>query len=90
MNHPPTLPNSIPGCVVVEPEVIRSTVTRPVCEETYHHRLRKTAATNWLRSGFNLVKIKNWHKSLEVTEIYLDSEMHDPEEKKKLGRAGKF
>jgi hypothetical protein len=36
------------------------------------------------------MKIKNWHKSLEVTEIYLDSEMHDPEEKKKLDRAGRF
>jgi hypothetical protein len=36
------------------------------------------------------MKIKNWHKSLEVTEIYLDSEMHDPEEQKKLDRAGKF
>jgi integrase len=66
--------------------------TRPVCEEHYLHRLRKTAATNWLRSGFDLMKIKNWlgHKSLEVTQIYLDSEMHDPEEQKKLDRAGKF
>jgi integrase/recombinase XerD len=66
--------------------------TRPVCEEHYLHRLRKTAATNWLRSGFDLMKIKTWlgHKSLEVTQIYLDSEMHDPEEQKKLDRAGKF
>jgi integrase/recombinase XerD len=66
--------------------------TRPVCEEHYLHRLRKTAATNWLRSGFDLMKIKSWlgHKSLEVTQIYLDSEMHDPEEQKKLDRAGKF
>src|ERR1700694_5486801 len=66
--------------------------TQPVCEEHYLHRLRKTAATNWLRSGFDLMKIKNWlgHKSLEVTQIYLDSEMHDPEEQKKLDRAGKF
>lgn len=65
---------------------------RPVCEEHYLHRLRKTAATNWLRSGFDLMKIKNWlgHKSLEVTQIYLDAEMHDPEEQKKLDRAGKF
>jgi integrase/recombinase XerD len=65
---------------------------RSVCEEHYLHRLRKTAATNWLRSGFDLMKIKNWlgHKSLEVTQIYLDSEMHDPEEQKKLDRAGKF
>jgi hypothetical protein len=38
------------------------------------------------------MKIKNWlgHKSLEVTQIYLDSEMHDSEEQKKLDRAGKF
>ena len=66
--------------------------TRPVCEEHYLHRLRKTAATNWLRSGFDLMKIKSWlgHKSLEVTQIYLDAEMHDPEEQKKLDRAGKF
>lgn len=66
--------------------------TRPVCDEHYLHRLRKTAATNWLRSGFDLMKIKNWlgHKSLEVTQIYLDSEMHDPEEQRKLDRAGKF
>jgi integrase/recombinase XerD len=66
--------------------------TRPICEEHYLHRLRKTAATNWLRSGFDLMKIKSWlgHKSLEVTQIYLDAEMHDPEEQQKLDRAGKF
>jgi integrase len=65
---------------------------RLVCEEHYLHRLRKTAATNWLRSRFDLMKIRSWlgHKSLEVTQIYLDSEMHDPEEQKKLDRAGKF
>jgi integrase/recombinase XerD len=64
----------------------------PVCEEHYLHRLRKTAATNWLRSGFDLMKIRSWlgHKSLEVTQIYLDAEMHDPEEQKKLDRAGTF
>jgi hypothetical protein len=35
---------------------------------------------------------KNWlgHKSLEVTQICLDSEIHDPEEQKKLDSAGKF
>jgi integrase/recombinase XerD len=72
-------------------EVERSCGTRPVCEEHYLHRLRKTAATNWLRSGFDLMKIKTWlgHKSLEVTQIYLDAEMLDPEEQKKLDRAGK-
>jgi integrase/recombinase XerD len=65
---------------------------RPICEEHYLHRLRKTAATNWLRSGFDLMKIKSWlgHKSLEVTQIYLDAEMHDPDEQRKLDRAGKF
>jgi len=38
------------------------------------------------------MKIKNWlaHKSLEVTQIYLDSEMHDQEEQKTLDRAGEF
>jgi integrase/recombinase XerD len=66
--------------------------THAVCAEHYLHRLRKTAATNWLRSGFDLMKIKKWlgHKSLEVTQIYLDAEMHDPEEQKKLDRAGQF
>lgn len=66
--------------------------SHPVCEEHYLHRLRKTAATNWLRSGFDLMKIKNWlgHKSLEVTQIYLDAEMHDPDEQKKLDAAGNF
>ena len=73
-------------------EMEATCATRPMCEEHYLHRLRKTAATNWLRSGFDLMKIKNWlgHKSLEVTQIYLDAEMHDPEEQKKLDRAGKF
>ena len=63
-----------------------------MCEEHYVHRTRKTGATNWLRSSFDLMKIKDWlgHKSLEVTQIYLDSEMHDPEEQKKPDRAGKF
>jgi hypothetical protein len=38
------------------------------------------------------MKIKSWlgHKLLEVTQIYLDSEMHDPQEWKELDRAGKF
>jgi hypothetical protein len=61
-------------------------------EEHHVHRLRKTAGTNWLRSGFDLMKIKTWlaHKSLKVTQIYLDSEMHDPEGQKTLDRAGEF
>jgi integrase len=66
--------------------------SRPVCKEHYLHRLRKTAATNWLRSGFDLMKIKNWlgHKSIEVNQIFFDSEMHDPEEQTKLDHAGTF
>jgi hypothetical protein len=38
------------------------------------------------------MKIKSWlgHKSLEVTQIYLDAEMHDPEEQRKLDAAGRF
>jgi hypothetical protein len=41
--------------------------TQPVCEEHYLHRLRKTAATNWLRSGFDLMTIRSWlgRKSLD-------------------------
>jgi integrase len=66
--------------------------SRPVCEEHYLHRLRKTAATNWLRSGFDLMKIMNWlgHKSLEVTQISLDAEMRDPEGQHRLDAAGRF
>jgi len=73
-------------------EVEATCKTRPICDEHYLHRLRKTAATNWLRSGFDLMKIRSWlgHKSLEVTQIYLDAEMHDPEEQTKLDRAGRF
>jgi hypothetical protein len=32
---------------------------RPVCEKHYLHRLRKTCATRWLRSGINLMNIKH-------------------------------
>ena len=66
--------------------------TRPACEEHYRHTLRKAAATNWLRSAFDLMKIKTWlgRTSLEVRQIYLDSEMQDREEQKKLDHAGKF
>jgi site-specific recombinase XerD len=47
---------------------------------------------NWLPSGIDLMKIKNWlgHKSLEVTQIYFDVEMHDPEEQRILDAAGRF
>jgi integrase len=50
-----------------------SCADRPVCEKHYLHRLSKTAATRWLRSGINLLDIQNWlgHKSLETTQIYL-------------------
>jgi len=38
------------------------------------------------------MKIKNslGHKSLEVTQIYLDAEMHDPEEQRKFDATGRF
>jgi integrase len=40
------------------------------------HRLRKTAATSWLRAGFDLPTIQRWlgHKSLAITQIYLEDE----------------
>ena len=50
--------------------------THAVCEKHYLHRLRKTAATRWLRAGFDLETIRVWlgHKSLAVTQIYLSDE----------------
>lgn len=63
--------------------------TDPVCEEHYLHRLRKTAATNWLKAGSDLRWIQNrlGHKSLEVTQIYLDGEQDDPEQQGRVDRA---
>ena len=66
--------------------------TRPVCEKHYLHRLRKTCATRWLRSGINLMDIRSWlgHKSLAVTQIYLaDSDNIDTEMQAKLDNAGR-
>jgi len=62
----------------------------PVARQAQELGLTVDDLTN--EANTNLMKIKNWlgHKSLEVTQIYLDSEMHDPEEQKKLDRAGKF
>jgi integrase/recombinase XerD len=50
--------------------------SHPVCEKHYLHRLRKTAATRWLRAGFDLETIRVWlgHKSLAVTQLYLQDE----------------
>jgi len=50
-----------------------SCATGPYCEKHYLHRLRKTAATRWLRAGYDLETIRVWlgHKSLTVTQIYL-------------------
>ena len=50
--------------------------SHPVCENHYLHRLRKTAATRWLRAGFDLETIRVWlgHKSLAVTQLYLQDE----------------
>jgi integrase/recombinase XerD len=66
--------------------------TTPTCAEHYLHRLRKSAATNWLRAGFDARRIQHWlgHKSLEVTQLYLDAGMQDADEEAKLDRAGKF
>jgi integrase/recombinase XerD len=73
-------------------EVVRSCESTATCAEHYLHRLRKTAATNWLRAGFDARRIQSWlgHKSLEVTQIYLDAGMADADERAKLDRAGKF
>lgn len=67
--------------------------TRPVCEKHYLHRLRKTAATRWLRAGINLMDIKSWlgHSSLAVTQLYLEDSMDiDSTMQAKLDRAAKF
>jgi integrase/recombinase XerD len=50
--------------------------SHPVCENHYLHRLRKTAATRWLRGEFDLETIRVWlgHKSLAVTQLYLQDE----------------
>src|ERR1700740_3078712 len=50
--------------------------SHPVCEEHYLQRLLKTAATRWLRAGFDLETIRVWlgHKSLSVTQLYLRDE----------------
>jgi integrase len=68
-----------------------SCATRPVCEKHYLHRLRKTCATRWLRSGINLMDIRTWlgHASLAVTQIYLaDSEHIDANLQARLDKAG--
>jgi integrase len=56
--------------------------THPVCEKHYLHRLRKTAATRWLRAGYDLETIRKWlgHKSLSVTQLYLDDETRTSED----------
>jgi integrase/recombinase XerD len=65
--------------------------TRPVCGKHYLHRLRKTAATRWLRSGIDIMRIKTWlgHKNLNVTQIYLSDESA-PDEQHKIDTAGRF
>jgi integrase len=63
-----------------------------VCEKHYLHRLRKTAATRWLRNGINWMDIKTWlgHASLAVTQIYLEDSMDiDQTMQAKLDRAAK-
>ena len=70
-----------------------SCAMRPVCEKHYLHRLRKTCATRWLRSGINLMDIRTWlgHASLAVTQIYLaDSEPIDSNMQARLDKAGSY
>lgn len=67
--------------------------TRPVCEKHYLHRLRKTAATNWLRAGINLMDIRTYlgHKSLAITQIYLEDSMDiDATMQSKIDSAASF
>jgi len=67
--------------------------TRPVCDKHFLHRLRKTCATRWLRSGIDLMTLRSWlgHKSLAVTQIYLsDVEDINPDMQQKLDRAGAY
>lgn len=63
-------------------EVDVTCATHPICEKHYLHRLRKTAATFWLRGGQDIMKIKTWlgHTSLNVTQIYLSDEMQGTEQ----------
>jgi integrase len=72
-------------------EIAVTCETRPVCEKHYLHRLRKTAATRWIRSGIDIMRIKSWlgHKNLNVTQIYLSDESA-PDEQHKIDSAGKF
>jgi len=72
-------------------EVTVTCETRPVCERHYLHRLRKTAATRWLRKGIDIMKIKTWlgHKNLNVTQIYLSDES-SPDDQAKINAAGKI
>jgi integrase/recombinase XerD len=53
-----------------------SCATGPYCDKHYLHRLRKTAATRWLRAGFDLetIRVLLGHKSLSVTQLYLSDE----------------
>jgi integrase/recombinase XerD len=70
-----------------------SCANRPTCEEHYLHRLRKTAATNWLRNGFDLMTIRNWlgHSDLSTTQIYLEgSTVSNEAAQAKYDEAGKF
>jgi integrase len=67
--------------------------THPVCEKHYLHRLRKTAATRWLHSGINILKIKDWlgHSSLEITQGYLDDVNPSGEDvQAKIDKAGRL
>jgi len=72
-------------------EVTVTCETRPVCDRHYLHRLRKTAATRWLRKGIDIMKIKTWlgHKNLNVTQIYLSDESSS-DDQAKINAAGRI
>ena len=46
---------------------------KPVCEEIYLHRFRKTRATQWAEEGISTRTIQHYlgHESLETTQLYL-------------------
>ena len=54
----------------------KSCATHPVCRNWQIHAFRRTAATLWSRSGFDLATIQDWlgHSDLETTRLYISGE----------------
>jgi hypothetical protein len=58
-----------------------------------HITRRQTAATRWLHSGTNILKIKDWlgRSSLEITQGYLDDVNPSGEDvQAKIDKAGRL